>query len=58
MNQKKICNEALRIMGVDTAKHPDVTVGYRFLRIYTVSDRPRKHVDSKVVEPKQIEGEK
>ena len=29
-----------------------------YYEIYTIRSRPRKHVKSRVIEPKQIEGEK
>ncbi len=36
----------------------EIPIGYRVLRMRTIPVRPRKHVDSVVVESKQIKGEK
>ena len=63
MNEAEICNEALRMMGVDiVSSGSDVTYvmfcqGDMRAKRYA-SLRPRKHVDCKVIETKRIEGVK
>ncbi len=67
MNENEICNEALRIIGMDIGVGDFTVVVGRFLgdTIFIenviqggLNRSLRKHIKSRVIEPKQIEGEK